>query len=122
MLHGNLHSSWRMLSSNAAFVTLSAATVILAASLVPELDVSLEGGGGGGRGSHGDVISKAILVLEEHRWQFEGAAAAKEQLEKFSNTIDKAKRLRSAARRSPSWLLSSLSNFCFTVVLRLYLH
>lgn len=98
MLHENLQSSWRMLSSNAAFVTLSAATVIIAASLVPELDVSLDGGSGR-RGSHGHVISKAMLVLEAHRWQFEGATAAKEQLVKFLTTINKAKLgLQSAGR------------------------
>lgn len=118
MLHGNLCSASRNLSSNAAFVTLSAATVIVAASLVPELEVSLEqeeeeaeaeggegvgregggsGGGGGGRCFYGDVVARAILVLEEHRWQFEGAAAARGQLEKFLATIIRAKRMRMTA-------------------------
>lgn len=105
MLHDNLCSASRILSSNAAFVTLSAATVIIAASLVPELEVSLEreeqdrregGDGGGGPCFYGDVVAKAILVLEEHRWQFEGAAAARGQLEKFLATIIRAKRMRKA--------------------------
>lgn len=97
MLYGNLHSSTRIISSNAAFVTLSAATVIIAASLVPKLAVSL----GGMTGPDADVVSKGIHILDEHRWQFEGAVAAKHQLEKFRDTVNKAKRLRSAGESDP---------------------
>lgn len=133
MLHENLCSASRILSSNAAFVTLSAATVIIAASLVPELQVSLEqeeeeerregGDGGGGRCFYGDAVAKAILVLEEHRWQFEGAAAARGQLEKFLATIIRAKRMRRAGEsfmseyRDKILLLGLLPTYEATVVL-----
>ena len=92
MLHANLCSASRIFNPNAIFVTLSAATVIVAASLVSELDVSLEGSGG----PYADVIIKALKVLDEHRWQVEGAPAARAQLEKFLETVTQAKRRRTA--------------------------
>jgi metal-responsive CopG/Arc/MetJ family transcriptional regulator len=90
ILHTNLHSAYRILSSNAVFMTLSAATVIIAASLVPELDVTLETGGS----SHSEVISKALQVLEEHQWQIEGSRGARRQLENFAEAAKKAKEHR----------------------------
>lgn len=89
MLHANLRSTSRILSSNAMFVTLSAATVIVAASLVLELDISLGDGG-----PYENAIAKALQVLDEHRWQIEGAPAAKHQLEKFVEAVKQAKRRR----------------------------
>jgi hypothetical protein len=53
VLHENLHSASRMMSSNAVFVTLSAATVIVAASLVSDLNVSLDDGS-----SYGDEMQR----------------------------------------------------------------
>ncbi len=91
MLHANLRSASRIISSNAVFVTLSAATVIVAASLLPGLDVNLEGGSG----PYGDIIEKAFQVLHEHQWQIEGALRARYQLEKFIRTVKQAKEQRS---------------------------
>lgn len=90
MLHANLLSVSRIFSPNAVFVALSAATVIVAASLIPELNVSLEDGSS----LYADVILKALAVLDEHRWQVEGAPAARDQLEKFLETVNQAKRRR----------------------------
>jgi hypothetical protein len=89
ILHANLRSVPRLMSSNAVFVTLSAATVIVAASLVPELNVTLDSGS-----SYGDEIAKAFQVLHEHRWQIEGAQDARGQLEKFMETVKQAKQRR----------------------------
>ncbi len=90
MLYANLNSASRIFSSNAVFVTLSAATVIVAASLIPKLDVSL----GDSCGPYADVITKAFKVLDEHQWQVEGAPEAKDQLEKFLETVNQAKQQR----------------------------
>jgi hypothetical protein len=94
-LHANLRSASRILSSNAVFVTLSAATVIIAASLVSELDVSLDVGD-----FYNNVVTKALQVLESHRWQVEGAPEAKEQLERFLKTVKEAMRRRDEGKLS----------------------
>ena len=63
ILDANLHSKSRLFSAIAVFVTLSAATVIIAASLVAKLDVSFEKD----NNVYGDVVATAIQVLDEHR-------------------------------------------------------
>jgi hypothetical protein len=83
------------------FVTLSAATVIIAASLVSELNVSLDGVGGGDS-SYSVVVAKAMEVLECHRWQVEGAPEAKEQLERFLETVKEARKRRDEGKLFPS--------------------
>lgn len=83
MLHANLSSEYRLISSNATFVTLSAATIIVAASLLPELDVDLDNDDG----LYAKAITKAFEVLDAHRWQIEGASRAKDQLQNFVETI-----------------------------------
>lgn len=89
MLHADLRSVSRIISSNAVFVTLSAATVVVAASLVL-LDVSSESQDG----LYTSAITKALHVLEEHQWQVEEALAARNQLERFLETVNQAKRYR----------------------------
>jgi hypothetical protein len=69
-------------------VTLSASTVIVAASLVPELDVNMEDS----NSPYAEAIETALQVLHEHRWQVEGAMEARFQLEKFLETVDQAKK------------------------------
>jgi hypothetical protein len=90
MLHANLRSDSRIFSSNAVFVTFSAATVLVTASLVPELGVNLEDC----TGPYSDAIAKALQVLDEHRWQIEGATRAKVLLEKFVETVRDIKKRR----------------------------
>lgn len=92
VLHANLRSALRLFSSNAVFVTLLAATVVVAASLVPELSVNLEDGSR----PFGEAISKSFEILDEHRWQVEGAPRAMEQLEKFLKTVKSEQRRRTA--------------------------
>ena len=90
ILHANLHSAYRIVSSTAVFVTFSAATVVIAASLVPELDVNFEDGDS----HYGDMVAKAFQVLEEHQWQIEGARGARKQLVSFLETVRKARERR----------------------------
>ena len=85
--HTDLSSSSPILSPSAVFVTLSAATVILAASLVPELDVSSEDGDN----KYRDVIAKAMQVLDGHRWEVDGAEGGKKELERFNRTVNEAR-------------------------------
>jgi hypothetical protein len=80
-------------SSTAVFVALSAATVVIAASLVPDLDVSLEPGDGG----YGEIVTKALQVLQGHQWQIEGARGAMRQLEGFLTTAKNAKARRNSS-------------------------
>lgn len=97
MLHANLRSPSRIFSSSVVFVTFSAATVIVAASLVPELGVSLDDG----TGPYRDAIANAFQVLGEHQWQIEGAPKAKHQLEKFLETVNEEKRRRNGGEFVP---------------------
>ena len=97
MLHRNLRSASRIFSSNAVFVTLSAATVIAAASLLPELDVSIDGD----CGPYADVIVQALEVLEEHQWQVEGAPEAKSQLQNFLRTVNEARKRKNGGKLAP---------------------
>ncbi|KAK9788674.1 putative Zn(2)-C6 fungal-type domain-containing protein [Seiridium cardinale] len=93
ILHMNLHSQSQVMGSIALFVTLSAATVIVAASLVPGLEVNLDHDGGG---PYRETVTKALVVLEEHRSQVEGMPGAKEQLEKFIETANLARSQRAS--------------------------
>ncbi|KAI3323551.1 putative transcriptional regulatory protein [Xylariaceae sp. AK1471] len=89
-LHMNLQLPSRIFSSIAVFMTLSAATVIIAASMVSEFSVSLEDGSG----PYKDAIAKAFQVLDGHMWQIEGAPSAKDLLEKFLETVNRENRRR----------------------------
>jgi hypothetical protein len=91
MLHRNLQSTSRIFSTNAVFVTLSAATILVAASLVPELNVNLDDDDS----PYGDAVEKAFQVLDKHMWQVEGARGARDQLKQFLNMADQARRKRS---------------------------
>lgn len=91
MLFDNLNSSSRILSSLAVFLTISAATVIVAASLVPALDVDIEQSSS----PHGVALANALQVLEQHRWQLEGAPGVMDQLEKLMETASQARARRS---------------------------
>lgn len=96
MLFENLTSSSRILSSLAVFLTLSAATVIVAASLVPVLDVDIEHSSS----LYAVALANALQVLEQHRWQLEGTPGAMGQLEKFMETVSQA---RAKRRKFPSF-------------------
>jgi len=86
--HTNLKSPYRLLGSSAVFVTLSAATVIIAASLVKELGVDLEGEG------NIEVITQAFAILDGHMWHVEGARGAKELLQSFLKTVKRENKRR----------------------------
>ena len=88
-LHADLGSATRLFSSPAVYVTLSAATVIVAASLVPELEVAIDGPDK----TYENAINQALKVLDGHQWQNEGASGAKEQLKRFIETAEQAKSL-----------------------------
>jgi hypothetical protein len=77
------------MSSSVVFMTLSAATVIIAASLVPEFEVTIEA-----ESRYGNTITKAFQILEGHQWQIEGARGAREQLENFMDTVKQAAEYR----------------------------
>ncbi|KAM0251441.1 hypothetical protein ACHAQJ_008192 [Trichoderma viride] len=96
ILHSNMCSSSQIFSSHAAFVTLSAAIVIVAASLVPELDVLIEGPDE----LFENTIAKAFEILNEVRWN-EGVSGAKGQLERFIGMAKQAKTRGSGARSRP---------------------
>lgn len=98
LLHENLQSCCRIFSSTAVYVTLSAATVIIASTLVPELGVSLEDGAG----PHAQAVANAFQVLDEHRWQIEGAPRARGQLGRFLETVNKEKRRQSGGTLRPA--------------------
>ena len=87
VFHSNLRSASRIFSSPAVYVTLSAATVIVAASLVPELDTAMKGPDK----VYENAIEKALEILNEHQWQNEGASTARDQLEGFIDTAKNAK-------------------------------
>ncbi|KID82385.1 Transcription factor, fungi [Metarhizium guizhouense ARSEF 977] len=101
LLHENLQSCCRIFSSTAVYVTLSAATVIIASTLVPELGVSLEDGAG----PHAQAVANAFQVLDEHRWQIEGAPRASGQLGRFLETVNKEKRRQSGVDHDLSAIL-----------------
>ena len=86
------------MSSTVVFLVISAATVIIAASLVPEVGAEIEFGGD----YYCSMIAKAFQVLEGHQWQIDGARGAKKQLENFQETVKRAKE----ARTGGEWLFS----------------
>ncbi|KAK9420155.1 putative Zn(2)-C6 fungal-type domain-containing protein [Seiridium unicorne] len=110
ILHMNLHSQSQIMGSIALFVTLLAATVIVAASLVPGLEVSLDDGGSPYR----ETVTKALVVLEEHRSQVEGMPGAKEQLEKFIETANLARSQRASVNQ-PSSSVPNVENEQFPI-------
>jgi hypothetical protein len=73
------------MSPGVVFMVLSAATVIIAASLVPDFEVAIEP-----ESSYGNAIMQAFQVLEGHQWQIEGAQGARRLLETFMDTVKQA--------------------------------
>ncbi|KAI8632439.1 putative transcriptional regulatory protein [Xylariaceae sp. FL1651] len=100
-LHTNLRFNSRMISSIAVFMTLSAATIVIAASLVPELAVNLEDS----TGPYTDAVAKAFQVLDGHMWQIEGAPRAKDLLEKFLETVNRENKRRKRENQQLGLLL-----------------
>ncbi|KAH7397029.1 putative transcriptional regulatory protein [Phaeosphaeria sp. MPI-PUGE-AT-0046c] len=86
LLDHNLHAPIRVMSCIALFTAFSAASVLVAASLVPELEEHYE--------LPGTRFSQAINVLTNHRWQIDGVSSAKEQLEQFMKTVKEIKARR----------------------------
>jgi hypothetical protein len=78
------------MSSTVVFLVISAATVIIAASLVPDIGVDIQAGDD----YYCPMIAKAFQVLEGHQWQIDGARGAKRQLENFLETVKTAKEAR----------------------------
>jgi hypothetical protein len=107
-LHTNLQSPSRVFSSIAVLMTLSAATVIIAGSLVSELGVNLEAG----IGPYKDALAKAFQVLDGHMWQIEGAQSAKELIEKFLETVNRQNRRRNNSGKLTPIALSLHCNYC----------
>lgn len=86
LLDLNLHAPIRMMSCIALFTVFSAASVLVAASLVPELEQRYE--------LPGQWLSRALRVLSSHRWQIDGAPSAQEQLKQFMETVKEIKARR----------------------------
>lgn len=83
----------------ALFTAFSAASVLVAASLVPELEERYQ--------LPGERLSQAINVLTSHRWQIDGASSAKEQLEQFMATVEGIKARRGAVTGALNHVQSS---------------
>lgn len=98
-LHGNLRTTSRIFSSTAVFITLSAATLIVAASLIPGLGVSLDGGDN--EDPYRSALTKAFQVLDEHRYQVEGALRAKTLLQTFLERVKEDTRWRRDDGKTP---------------------
>lgn len=79
VLETNLSSPIRVMSCIALFTAFSAATVLVAASLVPELETRYN--------LPGVRVIRALNVLSNHRWQADGVTNAKQQLEQFIVTV-----------------------------------
>lgn len=86
ILYSNLQSTALVCSPMALFVTLSAATVVIAGSLVSDMEISLTESG-----PYVDAVDQAFQVLIAHQWQIEGLSEAKNQLEKFLKVAIEAK-------------------------------
>ncbi|KAI1747590.1 putative transcriptional regulatory protein [Xylaria castorea] len=93
-LHTNLRFKSRIFSCSAMFITLAAATVIIAASLVSELDISLDD-----VGPHNTALCQAFEVLDGHMWQIEGGKRFKNRLEKFLEIIRREHKRRLSETR-----------------------
>jgi FtsZ-binding cell division protein ZapB len=115
ILHANLLSSSKIISSNALFVTLSAATVLIASSVVPGLSGNLDDL----FSPHATAVTKAFEILEAHEWRVEGAIETKTKLQEFLETVRKANRRQQgepASRSTQSYisLLASLEKRTLT--------
>ncbi|KAI0427793.1 putative transcriptional regulatory protein [Xylaria sp. FL1042] len=81
-LHTNLRFKRRIFSCNAVFMTLTATTVLIAASLVSGLDVNLDD-----VGPNEAALAQAFKVLDEHMWQIEGGKRLRERLARFLEIV-----------------------------------
>jgi hypothetical protein len=98
VLATNLSSPIRIMSSLAIATAFSAATVLVAASLVPDLKERF--------GLPGGRISLALHIMDSHRWRVDGSASAKLQLEHFVATSEDVKsRQRGSKGRFPNVLV-----------------
>ncbi|KAI1742768.1 putative transcriptional regulatory protein [Xylaria scruposa] len=95
-LHTNLLFKSRIFSCNAMFITLAASTVIIAASLVPELGISLDD-----IGPHNNALAQAFKVLDEHMWRIEGGKKVKIRLERFLEIVRRENQRRLGENRGP---------------------
>ncbi|KAI0465831.1 putative transcriptional regulatory protein [Xylaria cf. heliscus] len=93
VLHTNLRFKSRIFSCNAVFMTLAAATVVIAATLVSELGVSLDDVG------NNAALSQAFEVLDEHMWRTEGGKRVKNRLERFLETVRQENKRRLSETR-----------------------
>ncbi|KAK2130732.1 putative transcriptional regulatory protein [Fusarium oxysporum II5] len=94
ILHTNLQSPSKIISANALFVTLSAATVLIAASVVPAISCNLDDP----LSAHAVGIVQAFGILDSHEPLVEGAAETKDKLQQFLQT---AKNARHQQRGTP---------------------
>lgn len=90
LLDENLRAPLRVMSCIALFTAFSAATVLIAASLIPELEDRYE--------LPGNRITQVMNVLTSHRWQIDGVASAIEHIEQYMKTVDDIKARRVAPR------------------------
>ncbi|KAF4452143.1 hypothetical protein F53441_4981 [Fusarium austroafricanum] len=90
ILHANLQSSSKIISANALFVTLSAATVLIASSVVPAIGGSLEDPSS----AHALGITQAFEILDAHESRVEGATETRNKLQQFLQTAKSAIRYR----------------------------
>jgi hypothetical protein len=89
ILETNLFSPIRVMGCIALSTAFSAATVLVAASLVPELEERYQ--------LPGTRVSRALNILTNHRWQVDGVASAKEQLEQLVELVRAVKSQRRVA-------------------------
>ncbi|KAI7762817.1 hypothetical protein LZL87_008258 [Fusarium oxysporum] len=87
ILHTNLQSSSKIIRANALFVTLSAATVLIAASVVPSISCNLDDP----LSIHAVGIVQAFVILDSHEALVEGAAETKHKLQQFLQTAKNAR-------------------------------
>ncbi|KAI0436893.1 putative transcriptional regulatory protein [Xylaria telfairii] len=88
-LHMNLRFKSRIFSCNAVFMTLASTIVVIAATLVPELGISLDE-----VGPNNTALTQAFEVLDEHMWQIEGGKRVKNRLTRFLETVRRENRRR----------------------------
>ncbi|KAI0452044.1 putative transcriptional regulatory protein [Xylaria acuta] len=92
ILYTNLRSKSRIFSCNAVFMTLAAATVVIAASLISELGVSLDD-----VDPKNTTLAQAFEVLDEHMWQIDGGKGVKNRLARFLETVRRENKRRLGA-------------------------
>ncbi|KAI1426687.1 putative transcriptional regulatory protein [Xylaria sp. FL1777] len=93
-LHTNLRFKSRIFSCNAVFMTLAAATVVISATLVSELGVSIDDAG-----PNNAPLTQAFEVLDEHMWQIEGGRRVKKRLARFLETVRRENKRRLSETR-----------------------